>query len=149
MEYKFFVNNSLPCVYLIFLIKKKRDKNRKKETWYVVFGRIKKNVRLRICIYNIEYFFWESFNLWCPLIIIVLYHQTMILIGFWCRRWLNSKSLIQPSVLTETHYNIEYNCMHETCEWMYKFKNFYHASHGLTTSISNTSCQVLCCNLLF
>ena len=28
---------------------------------------------------------------------IVLYHQIKILIGFWCRRKLNLKSLIQPS----------------------------------------------------
>ena len=39
---------------------------------------------------------------------IVLYHQIKISIGFWCRRRLNPKSLIQPSEilpveLTETH----------------------------------------------
>ena len=39
---------------------------------------------------------------------IVLYHQIKISIGFWCRRRLNPKSLIQPSEtlpveLTGTH----------------------------------------------
>ena len=41
-------------------------------------------------------FFWESFNLWCPLLMIVLYHQTKTPISFWCRREF-LRSLIQPS----------------------------------------------------
>ena len=51
------------------------------------------------------FFFWrerererESFNLWHPLLMIAFYHQTKIPISFWCRRKLNSKSLIQLSL---------------------------------------------------
>ena len=44
-----------------------------------------------------------------------LYHQTKIPIGFWYRRGLNPKSLIQPSEtlpvkLTGTHQSLQYNC---------------------------------------
>ena len=58
--------------------------------------------------FNLFFFFGESFNLWRPLLIIVLYHQTKTPISFWCKRGLNPKSLIQPSKtlpieLTETH----------------------------------------------
>ena len=42
-------------------------------------------------------FFLESFNLWHPLLMITLYHQTKTPISFWCRRGLNPKSLIQLS----------------------------------------------------
>ena len=42
-------------------------------------------------------FFWESFNLWRPLLMIIIYHQIKILISFWCRRGLNPRSLIQSS----------------------------------------------------
>ena len=45
--------------------------------------------------------FKESFNLWCLLLMITLYHQTKILISFWYKRGLNLKSLIQPS---ETYF---------------------------------------------
>ena len=43
---------------------------------------------------------------------IVFYHQTKILISFWCKRGLNLRSLIQPSEtllidLTETHYPLK------------------------------------------
>ena len=53
--------------------------------------------------------FWENFNLWRPLLMIALYHQTKTPISFWCRRGLNPRSLIQPSEtlpvkLTGTHY---------------------------------------------
>ena len=55
---------------------------------------------LQTCIYLYMhvyyYFFRESFNLWCPLLMIALYHQTKTQISFWCRRGLNPKSLIQP-----------------------------------------------------
>ena len=55
-----------------------------------------------------DFFFLESFNLWRPLLMITLYHQTKTPIGFCCRRRLNLRSLIQPlkilSIeLTETH----------------------------------------------
>ena len=43
------------------------------------------------------FFFFESFNLWRPLLMIALYHQTKTPISFWCRRELNLRSLIQPS----------------------------------------------------
>ena len=54
------------------------------------------------------FFFLESFNLWRPLLVIAIYHQTKTLISFWCRQRLNPKSLIQPSEtlpieLTWTH----------------------------------------------
>ena len=60
-----------------------------------------------------HFFFRESFNLWHLLLMIALYHQTKTPISFWCRRGLNSRSLIQPSEtlpveLTETH-EIKYN----------------------------------------
>ena len=53
-------------------------------------------------------FFLESFNLWCLLLMITLYHQIETSISFWCERELNSKSLIQPLEslpvkLIETH----------------------------------------------
>ena len=51
------------------------------------------------------FFFWRererergSFNLWHPLMMIAFYHQTKTPISFWCRRELNSKSLIQLSL---------------------------------------------------
>ena len=54
------------------------------------------------------FFLRESFNLWRPLLMIALYHQTKTPISFWYRRGLNSRSLIQPSEtlpveLTGTH----------------------------------------------
>ena len=41
--------------------------------------------------------FLESFNLWCPLLMIAFYHQTKTPIGFCHRHGLNFRSLIQPS----------------------------------------------------
>ena len=58
---------------------------------------------------NVTFFFFlESFNLWCPLLMIVLYHQIKTPISFWYRQELNLRSLIQPSEtlpvkVTETH----------------------------------------------
>ena len=59
---------------------------------------------------QIFFFFLESFNLWCPLLIIILYHQTKTPISFCCRQELNLKILIQPSEtllvdLIETYTN--------------------------------------------
>ena len=59
--------------------------------------------------YIIEIFF-ESFNIFCSLLMIALYNQTKTPINFWCRRELNPKSLIQssetlPVELIGTHYN--------------------------------------------
>ena len=42
-------------------------------------------------------FLKENFNLWRPLLMIILYHQIKIPINFWCRWRLNLKSLIQQS----------------------------------------------------
>ena len=54
------------------------------------------------------YFFYECFNLWGPLLMIIFYHQTKTSINFWCRRRLNLRFFIQPLEtllikLTETH----------------------------------------------
>ena len=53
------------------------------------------------------FIYLESFNLWRPFLMIVLYYLIKILISFWCRRRLNPKSLIQlldilPVELTRT-----------------------------------------------
>ena len=48
-------------------------------------------------IYVVFFFFWESFNLWYPLLVIALYHHIKTPISFWCSRRLNSRSLIQSS----------------------------------------------------
>ena len=53
-------------------------------------------------------FFLENFNLWRPLLMIIIYHQIKISISFWCRREMDPRSLIQPSKilsieLTRTH----------------------------------------------
>ena len=42
-------------------------------------------------------FFIESFNIWHPLLIIALYHQTKTPISFLCKWKLNPRSFIQPS----------------------------------------------------
>ena len=54
------------------------------------------------------FFFWVSFNLWLSLLMIILFYKIETLIGFWYRRGLNPRSLIQPSEtlpieLTGTH----------------------------------------------
>ena len=69
---------------------------------YIIYCLYMKNV----CIFSIE-----NFNLWRLLLIIASYYQTKTLIGFWYKRRLNTRSLIQPSEilpikLTETHKNI-------------------------------------------
>ena len=47
---------------------------------------------------TVFFFFWIKFQ---PMTSVfgdcVFYHQTKTTIGFWCRRELNSRSLIQPS----------------------------------------------------
>ena len=57
------------------------------------------------------FFFLESFNLWRPLLMIALYHQTKTPISFLCRRGLNLRSFIQsletlPVKLTGTHIDM-------------------------------------------
>ena len=56
------------------------------------------------------FFFFKSFKLWHPLLMIVLHYQTKTSIDFWYRRGLNLISLIQPLKilpikLTGTHMN--------------------------------------------
>ena len=65
-----------------------------------------KRIRVKPSIYL--FIFLESFNLWRPLLMIALYHQTKTPISFLCSRGLNLKSLIQlsetlPVKLTRTH----------------------------------------------
>ena len=72
--------------------------------------------------YNNNFFFRESFNLWHPLLMIALYHQTKIPISFWCRRGLNHRSLIQPSEtllveLTGTHKNYNNTYIEDSKYW--------------------------------
>ena len=43
---------------------------------------------------NFFFFGWDSFNICHSLLMIALYHHIKTLIDFWCRRWLNPKSLI-------------------------------------------------------
>ena len=50
----------------------------------------------------------ESFNIWHPIMIITVLLLNQNTSQFWCRQWLNPRSLIQPSEillieLTETH----------------------------------------------
>ena len=64
---------------------------------------------------GIFFFFLENFNLWRSLLMIAFYYQIKTPIGFWCRRGLNPRSLIQPSKtlpveLTRTHDNWESWC---------------------------------------
>ena len=40
------------------------------------------------------FFFWESFNLWRPLLMITLYHQTKTPISFWYRQKLKFVSFL-------------------------------------------------------
>ena len=71
--------------------------------WLFRFKNYRKLVKVYIIIrlvfvkINFVFFFRESFNLWRPLLMITLYHQTKTPISFWCRRGLNPRSLIQPS----------------------------------------------------
>ena len=62
-------------------------------------------------IYNEFFFFGKSFNIYRPLSMKILCHQTKTPISFWCRQGLNSKSLIKSTktlliTLTETHNSI-------------------------------------------
>ena len=57
----------------------------------------------------LRFFFRNSFNLWRSLLIITIYSQTKIPIGFWYMWKLNPQSLIQlseilPIKLTRTHF---------------------------------------------
>ena len=61
-----------------------------------------------LIIFFFLFLFWESFNLWRPLLMIAFYYQTKTSISFWYRQGLNLKSFIQPSEtlsveLTGTH----------------------------------------------
>ena len=55
-------------------------------------------INIPVHIYELhtsKYIFLESYNLWRPLLMIDLYHQTKKPINFWCRQGLNPRSLIQ------------------------------------------------------
>ena len=57
---------------------------------------------------SFRFCFWESFNLWLSLLMIVFYYQTKTLVNFLCRQGLNLIYLIQlletlPVELTGTH----------------------------------------------
>lgn len=41
-----------------------------------------------------SFFFFKSVNLWCPLLIIALYHHSKTLISFWCKQRMNLKFYI-------------------------------------------------------
>ena len=67
---------------------------------------MRQNYNLSLCDLTLSA---SQFILKTSLLIIVLYYQTKTPIGFLCRRWLNSKFLIQlsetlPFKLTETYY---------------------------------------------
>ena len=71
----------------------------------------------RVCACSVLNFFFliikrESFNLWCPLLVIAFYHQTQTPINFWGRQGLNRRSLLQlseilPVELTESHCSVQ------------------------------------------
>ena len=63
---------------------------------FFFFLGIKRKDKSTLIILLYIYIFLESFNLWRPLLMIALYHQTKISISFWCKWGLNPKSLIQP-----------------------------------------------------
>ena len=87
LEKKFFVYIQAEIIKLTKIYKAKIH------LWSLHFGPI------FILVSNFFFFFFlESFNLWhCPLLMIALYYQTKTRIGFWCRRGLNPRSLIQLS----------------------------------------------------
>ena len=71
-----------------------------------------------VCVCSVLNFFFfliikrESFNLWCPLLMIAFYHQTQTPINFWGRQGLNRRSLLQlsetlPVELTESHCSVQ------------------------------------------
>ena len=56
-------------------------------------------------------------------LMIALYHQTKTPISFWCRRELNSRSLIQPLEilpveLTNKHLDSNENCLPKACSYL-------------------------------
>ena len=100
-------------------------------------------------------FFLESFSLWCPLLMIALYHQIKTPISFWCRWGLNPRSLIQPLEtlpveLTGTHngrekiwtWNISLKNIksYQSME-LQSFKHVYHVLNKISFLQSNLSRQ--------
>ena len=100
-------------------------------------------------------FFLESFILWCPLLMIALYHQIKTPISFWCRWGLNPRSLIQPLEtlpveLTGTHngrekiwtWNISLKNIksYQSME-LQSFKHVYHVLNKISFLQSNLSRQ--------
>ena len=63
---------------------------------------------MKVILLQFFFFFKENFNLWYPLLMIILYNQIKTSINFWCWQRLNPKSFIQPTEillikLTGTH----------------------------------------------
>ena len=91
--------------------------------------------------------FTSNDNLWRPLLMIALYHQTKTPISSWCRRGLIHRSLIQPSEtllveLTGTHNSKLYlvslylhgtihthTRIHNVCMCIYIYIGFYLPSN--------------------
>ena len=82
-------------------------------------------------LFFIFFIFRECFNLWRPLLMIALYHQTKTPINFWCRRGLNPRSLIQ---LSET-LSIELIGTHVP---IFHFYHFYSLSWKMRLVFSPT-----------
>ena len=86
------------------------------------------------------FFLRKSFNVWRPLLMIALYHQTKTSINFWCRQELNPRSLIQPSEtlpveLTGTHP------IYLSLFWFFLFSSFYYKFFTLSHSMHIFSIQ--------
>ena len=80
-------NIILSCVICLFIHINIRERERER-------GNISRKKKKMLFGWNWNFFFFfnESFNLWRPLLMIVLYYQIKTPINFWCR-W----ELIQPS----------------------------------------------------
>ena len=85
-------NIILSCVICLFIHINIREREREREATY----REKKKKKLFGCNRNF-FFFNESFNLWRPLLMIVLYYQTKTLINFWYigENWFNHQRYYQ------------------------------------------------------
>ena len=89
---------------------------RKEETIESVFGRV--GFFLKFFIYLFYFYFYLFFMF----LMIAHYHQTKTSIGFWCKRGLNPRSLIQPLEtlpveLIEIHYFWGLNYMFVRSIW--------------------------------
>ena len=88
-----------------------------------------------------SFFFKNSFNLWCPLLMIVIYQQIKTPIGL-CRQWLNPRSFIQQSEIlsvevTGIHHYLMLGCI--VLQFFFPFKYL----EKLTKYICNDSRKVI------